>query len=187
MRDRAPIRLDPMAADLATARCAKRLVTPGLERELRAVTTLADERLIVALCSALWVASRCRTGNAEARRDADDLAVAAAVSSVLPHALKRLVDRERPDRRLVLIPRHGIRRSGKPWDSFPSGHALHLGMFAAALTRMAPRPWKSLVWPAAAALAATRILLLAHYPSDVAAGLAMGAGLDRVLRLRRQS
>src|SRR5216683_5451900 len=42
------------------------------------------------------------------------------------------------------------------------------------------------IWPSAISLSATRVLLLAHYPSDVAAGLLLGALIDRlVARLAR--
>jgi membrane-associated phospholipid phosphatase len=44
-----------------------------------------------------------------------------------------------------------------------------------------PRPWHSWIWPVAAGLAGTRLVLLAHWLTDVAAGLAIGAGLEAVL------
>jgi membrane-associated phospholipid phosphatase len=42
---------------------------------------------------------------------------------------------------------------------------------------------RNLVWSAGAALVATRIVLLAHWTTDVLAGLAMGATVERLLRL----
>jgi undecaprenyl-diphosphatase len=63
-------------------------------------------------------------------------------------------------------------------DSFPSGHALHLGALAAALARTASTPTASIGWVLAFVLASTRLLLLAHYLTDVAAGLVLGAGLE---------
>jgi len=96
--------------------------------------------------------------------------------------LKYLINRKRPDRTLVHGARHGIPRSGDPWDSFPSGHAVHLGAIAAPLARLAPAHVRPLVWAGIVGLASTRILLLAHYASDVVAGLAIGAGLGKAVR-----
>lgn len=78
--------------------------------------------------------------------------------------------------------RRGVPRSGNAWDSFPSGHAVHIGAIAGPLSSLAPAWLSPIVWPFAAALAATRALLLAHYPSDVGAGLALGFLLDRGIR-----
>ena len=44
--------------------------------------------------------------------------------------------------------------------------------------RFAPDSVRPFVWPGAAALAGTRIVLLAHYLSDVLAGLALGVTID---------
>jgi membrane-associated phospholipid phosphatase len=82
---------------------------------------------------------------------------------------------------VVHAPRHGVPRSGKPWDSFPSGHAVHLGALAAGLRRFLPRRLRPVLWSTTLALASTRVLLVAHYLSDVAAGLVMGFAIDRAV------
>jgi membrane-associated phospholipid phosphatase len=102
-----------------------------------------------------------------------------AASAVLPHILKALVDQERPDRR-VYGRRHGIPVSGNAEDAFPSGHAVHIGAVASALSRYFPR-WKRVAWILGGGIAMTRILLLAHWTTDVLAGLALGASLERGL------
>ena len=62
---------------------------------------------------------------------------------------------------------------------------MHLGAIAAALTRWVPPPWRPAVWAVAVGLSATRLVLLAHWLTDVGAGLAIGAGLEAALhRLR---
>jgi undecaprenyl-diphosphatase len=101
------------------------------------------------------------------------------IAAATPHVAKRVVNRTRPDRTVVGIRRHGIPRSGNAHDSFPSGHAVHLAALAAALMRIVPGRWRRVVWPVALSLAATRLGLLAHYPTDVAAGLALGIGIER--------
>jgi hypothetical protein len=70
-----------------------------------------------------------------------------AAAAVLPHLLKRLIDQERPDRSVVHGRRHGIPRSGKPYDAFPSGHAVHVGAVASAVSWARPR-WAPVAWGA---------------------------------------
>jgi membrane-associated phospholipid phosphatase len=47
-------------------------------------------------------------------------------------------------------------------------------------------PSRRFVWPAALILAATRLVLLAHYVSDVLAGLALGIAVDTAVSIARQ-
>ena len=177
--------LPPTTPDLWLARRIARNARTAVEHGAKVVTWAADEKLLVAVVGLAWLGVRLLDDDARLRRRADHLALTTAVSAALPHLVKRLVDRERPDRHVVGWPRHGVPRSGRPYDSFPSGHATHLGAIAAALARWIPHPWKALLWPAAAGLAATRLVLLAHWPTDVAAGLAIGMGLEAALhRLR---
>lgn len=82
-------------------------------------------------------------------------------------------------------PRRGVPRSGKPRNAFPSGHAVHIGAIAAALSRWVRPKWRPTVWAVALGLSATRLVVLAHWLTDVAAGLAIGIGLEAALyRLR---
>ena len=64
-------------------------------------------------------------------------------------------------------------RYGARFASFPSGHTTT--SVAAALTfgTLLPR-WRPFFWAFAVSIAASRIVLDAHYPSDVAAGAALG-------------
>jgi len=150
------------------------------------VTLLADEKAVLALAGTVWFASRVLRGGGPDQREADRLLCSAIVAGAVPHLFKALVDRKRPDRS-VKQPRNGVGKSGNAWDSFPSGHALHLGAIAGPLIRLAPPRIRSLVWPAIVTLAASRVFVLAHYASDVLAGFAMGSGLDYAIQrlLRR--
>ena len=76
---------------------------------------------------------------------------------------------------------HGVPISGKPLDAFPSGHAIHVGALASAATVLPPAK-RNMAWSIGAGLVLTRIVLLAHWTSDVAAGLAIGAAVERLLR-----
>jgi membrane-associated phospholipid phosphatase len=178
---RALVALPPTRADLAVARTVVRIADPTVERALRVVTWLADEKIVLTGAVLFWVYARLGSRKPALAPEADRMLCCAALAGALPHLFKRLVDRKRPDRAVVHGRRHGIPRSGNAWNSFPSGHALHLGAVAGSIRRLAPKRFRPLVWPVAAALAASRIMLLAHYPSDVAAGLAMGVLIDRTV------
>ena len=77
--------------------------------------------------------------------------------------------------------RHGIPRSGKAYDAFPSGHAMHVGAVASAVSWAYPKS-APIAWGLGGFIAATRIVVLAHWMTDVLAGLAMGALVERSLR-----
>jgi undecaprenyl-diphosphatase len=103
------------------------------------------------------------------------------VAGLVPHIGKYLVRRERPNRTLLRRYDPRVPRLGNAWDSFPSGHAVHLAAIAASLRRLAPRRWRPFVTSGLGALAASRIMLLAHYPSDVIAGWGIGVLINRVV------
>jgi len=87
--------------------------------------------------------------------------------------LKHLFVRERP-----FITHAAIDRRAAPLDrySFPSGHTLHAVSFAWQASAHFPElAW--VLWPLAALIAASRVVLGLHYPSDVLAGAAIGAAL----------
>jgi undecaprenyl-diphosphatase len=90
-------------------------------------------------------------------------------------------DQERPDRTTVRGHWRGVPFSGKRLDAFPSGHAVHIGALASAASTL-PAKQRNLVWTIGTGLVLTRIVLLAHWASDVAAGLAVGALTERLLR-----
>jgi undecaprenyl-diphosphatase len=90
--------------------------------------------------------------------------------------LKRTFVRERP-----FITHVGISRAAAPLDrySFPSGHTLH----AVSFTWQAVANFPELGWvlvPLAGLIAASRVVLGLHYPSDVLIGAAIGALLATV-------
>ena len=96
--------------------------------------------------------------------------------------LKRVFDQQRADRLTALGHLHGKPISGKRLDAFPSGHAVHIGALASAATVLPPAQ-RNIAWVIGCGLVLTRIVLLAHWTSDVVAGLAVGAATERLLRL----
>jgi undecaprenyl-diphosphatase len=169
------VSIRPTRLDRALAAFIAHHTRPGIEKVATAVTFAADEHVLVRVLAGIWLGSRfCAVPQ---RRAANHLAVTAAVSAVVPHLLKRLVDQQRPDRRIA-PPRRGIPRSGKPYDAFPSGHAMHVGAIASALARFYPRR-AGAIWTLGIGITATRVVLLAHWLTDVLAGLAMGAMIEK--------
>jgi membrane-associated phospholipid phosphatase len=167
----------PTRLDCAIANFAEAHATPHVEKTLQFITYAADEHVLLAASLGFWLASR---GMSARQRDAANyLLLNVAASAMLPHVLKALVDQERPDRR-VRGRRHGVPVSGKAYDAFPSGHAVHIGALASAVSRCFPR-WKRVAWTLGGGIAVTRILLLAHWTTDVLAGVALGASLERSL------
>ncbi len=75
------------------------------------------------------------------------------------------------------------------FESFPSGHATTIGAFFAAFSLLFPR-YRIVFLACALWLGMTRVMVGAHYPSDVIAGLALGGWFSlmighRLFPLRR--
>jgi membrane-associated phospholipid phosphatase len=176
------VTLPPLNVDLAISRSCARAATPARERSLQVMTWLADEKILLGVVGLFWLTAQLRSQEKDVRHEANRMLLSVAIAGLLPDVFKYLVNRKRPDRALVHGRRHGIPRSGDAWDSFPSGHALHLGAIAGPLSRLVSKQFRPYVWVGLLGLASTRIMLLAHYASDVVVGLVLGAGLGKVVR-----
>jgi undecaprenyl-diphosphatase len=174
------VRVKPTDADVAIADAIAGRTTRPIEHVAEALTWGADEHVLCALAFGWWLYAR--SGDAQIRRSSDHVLLTTLVASALPHALKRVFDQQRPDRLTALGHLHGIPFSGKRLDAFPSGHAVHIGALASAATVLPPAQ-RNIAWVIGCGLVLTRIVLLAHWTSDVVAGLAVGAATERLLRL----
>jgi len=138
---------------------------PPVRRMFQVVSRLGDGVLWYALLLALPVL-RGRAGV----RPALVMALTGFAGVVIYKLLKRTLVRERP-----FITHSGISLHGAPLDrySFPSGHTLH----AVAFTWQAVAHFPELGWvlvPFTSLVAASRVVLGLHYPTDVLVGAAIG-------------
>ena len=94
-----------------------------------------------------------------------------AINLLVYLCLKHGIGRRRP---YVDCP--DIRACARALDkfSFPSGHVLHAVAYAMVVSAHYPA-WSSLLWAFVVLVAASRVTLGLHYPSDVAVGGLVGA------------
>jgi undecaprenyl-diphosphatase len=170
----------PTRADKKIAKVIAHNTTPAMERTAEALTWAADEHFLCAAAAAWWL--YCRGRPAPERAASNHVLITTVAATILPHLMKHLFSQERPDRRSVAAHFRGAPFSGSALQAFPSGHALHVGALASAAGDL-PASQRALAWTAGAVLVLTRIFLLAHWASDVAAGLVLGAALERMIRL----
>lgn len=155
-----------LATDLALTRRLRRLTD---ERHalayFAAVSRLGDGLVWYLLMLALLLA-----GGEAGQRAVLQMALLGIASLVAYKVLKRLSRRPRP-----LRVEQALRTRVAPLDefSFPSGHTLHAVGFTLVLTQHYPES-ALLLWPLTASIAASRVVLGLHYPSDVLAAIGLG-------------
>jgi undecaprenyl-diphosphatase len=134
----------------------------------RTVSHLGDGAVWFALTAVVAVSDGARGLQA-----ATQMALVGGIATVLYTCLKRWARRPRP---FAVDGR--IRAWVAPLDefSFPSGHTLHAVGFS--LSACLWYPWLGwLLVPFAVSVAASRVVLGMHYPSDVLAAATIGAAL----------
>jgi undecaprenyl-diphosphatase len=104
---------------------------------------------------------------------AAQMAITGLAGLTLYRQLKHRLVRERP-----YISHAAIQLGTAPLDrySFPSGHTLHAVAFTVIATTHVPELW-FVLGPFALLVAASRVVLGLHYPTDVAAGALLGVAL----------
>jgi membrane-associated phospholipid phosphatase len=172
------ITIRPTATDKDIANAVAAHTTPALERTARVMTWGADEKVLLAIAVVGWLYAARRPA---LRPITNHLLAVSMLTAVLPHLLKSGIDQTRPDRLTVQGHRRGVPYSGRARDAFPSGHAIHMGALASAAGLLPPRSRRALR-TLAVALSTTRVVLLAHWASDVVVGFAAGALIERLLR-----
>lgn len=141
---------------------------------LAAASRLGDGVLWYALMLSLpFLAGR------DGRACATQMAIAGLMCVSLYWVLKRWAARPRP-----FTACSDIRLCARALDrfSFPSGHTLHAVAFTLIVVEHFPTMGWAL-WPFTVLVAVSRIALGLHYPSDVAAGAMIGAGIGWLVLL----
>jgi undecaprenyl-diphosphatase len=122
----------------------------------------------------LWfaIAALMATRSPTTRRAARDGVAALLLASSCAQVLNRIVSRPRPTAR-HLPARDALVRQPRT-ASFPSSHSAVAAAFTTAAARRSPVTGMMLV-PLASTIAYARIRTRAHWPTDVLAGIALGA------------
>jgi membrane-associated phospholipid phosphatase len=163
-------------ADRALFRRVARAHTPWLDRAVPRLSRSANRGALWAAIAGLLAALGGPRGRRAAARGLGSLAVTSAVVNVV---IKGAVRRPRPAVRGVPAVR---RLRVRPLTtSFPSGHAASAAAFATGVTAELPAAGVPLGL-LAAAVGTSRVYVGVHYPLDVLAGAAVGAGIARLGR-----
>ncbi|MEU9442708.1 phosphatase PAP2 family protein [Streptomyces sp. NPDC048304] len=149
---------------------------PGAERVLPRLSRGANHGVLWFATAAAMAAVRTPRARRAAVRGLASLGVA---SLAINTAGKRSVRRARP----VLDPVPLVRQLKRQpiTTSFPSGHAASAAAFATGVALESPA-WGAAVAPVAFSVAASRVYTGVHFPSDVLAGAALGAGAAFLVR-----
>jgi undecaprenyl-diphosphatase len=143
---------------------------PRVDRAAALVSNLADYGFVWVV---LAVVNGRRRGPGR-RRAVVSLGTAGVSSLVVVRAAKSVVERQRPEEQLE------VRVRTPTSNSFPSGHTL--AAFATAVVLPDTSAEMAAYVGFAGAVAASRVHLRAHHPSDVLGGAAIGAALGLLLR-----
>jgi hypothetical protein len=137
------VTLPPTRLDLAISERCVRAATPARERSLQVMTWLADEKIVLGAVGLFWLHANLRPRADEVRHEANRMLLSAVIAGLLPHLLKYVVNRRRPDRTLVHGPGMVSRVPAKHGIPFHPGMRCILGP-SGARWRGLPRPTSGL-------------------------------------------
>ncbi len=169
------------AADRALYAAVADAPTPRLDAAMRTLSHAANYSRLSIACAGLLAL----TGPRGRRAAREGLLAAFSAAAIVNAVLKPLIPRTRPDRAGARVP--AARHVAMPTsNSFPSGHtaaAVAFAMGAGRELEEARLPLGAL----AVAVGYSRVHTGVHYPGDVLAGAALGAGIARLTaRLSRR-
>jgi membrane-associated phospholipid phosphatase len=152
-------------------------------RALSWLSELGDQPQMRALAGGMLAAGVVRADGRMIRAGARML-IAHELATAVKNAVKHRIDRARPrsaTSKKQQQPKPG-RSRGKEDTSFPSGHSAGSMAVALALAAEYPRH-RSKAVATAGSVALAQMPRCAHYPTDVAAGLVLGATAERIVAL----
>ncbi|WP_275786679.1 phosphatase PAP2 family protein [Pararhizobium gei] len=131
--------------------------------------------IIAYIASRVVISDRFSSKSKTAWRLALYFLVTIGSASALVHLAKLIFGRARPELFADYGPHSLSWLAGHEWvyQSFPSGHSAAVGAFFGAFSMLVPR-LRILFLLGALTIGITRVVVGAHYPSDVAAGLLLG-------------
>ncbi|MET7479370.1 phosphatase PAP2 family protein [Streptomyces sp. NPDC005648] len=149
---------------------------PYAERFLPRLSRGANHGVLWFAAAAAMSASRTPRARRAAARGLASLSLASLTINTLG---KRSVRRTRPA--LDPVPRARQLKRQPITTSFPSGHSASAAAFATGVALESPG-WGAVVAPVAWSVALSRVYTGVHFPSDVVAGAALGAGAAFAVR-----
>jgi undecaprenyl-diphosphatase len=173
---RHPLRNRLLALDCRLFEFAAAQHWPAAEPVLPRLSRSANHGVLWFATAAAMAASRTPRGRRAAARGLASLTLASLTINTVG---KRSVRRPRP----VLDPVPAVRHLKRQpiTTSFPSGHAASAAAFAAGVAMESPA-WGAAIAPVAFSVAMSRVYTGVHFPSDVAAGAALGVGAAFAVR-----
>ncbi|CAM5535535.1 bifunctional phosphatase PAP2/diacylglycerol kinase family protein [Streptomyces aurantiogriseus] len=173
---RHPLRDRLLALDCRLFEFAAERDWPAAEPVLPRLSRSANHGVLWFAAAAAMAASRTPRARRAAARGLASLSLASLTINTLG---KRSVRRPRP----VLDPVPLVRQLKRQpiTTSFPSGHSASAAAFATGVALESPA-WGAAVAPVAFSVAMSRVYTGVHFPSDVLAGAALGAGAAFAVR-----
>ena len=170
------------AADAAVADAVKPYAGSAAVKAVSLLSEVGDQPQMRILCGAV-IAAGLAGGDRRLTRAGFRMLAAHTIATAAKNFIKRRIDRTRPRSKDRPGRDHRIapgRSEAKEETSFPSGHSAGAAAVARAFVRDYPEH-KAPAYAAAAAIALAQIPRSAHYPTDIAAGLALGAASEALV------